>query len=91
VTPAEKLSAAKPWRKKPSGASHYDRKCPWKCQCRAIREGLRLSLRDVADKVGLSPTGLHQIEQGTDPLLTTAVRLAAFFGKEISELWTKLA
>lgn len=88
MTPAEKLSAAKPWRREPRNTTAPARKAVWpKCRCRAKREALRLSLRDVATAIGLSVTALHQIEHGTDPMLTTATKLARFFGSAVEELW----
>lgn len=88
-SPAEQLAAKKAWRqpgKKGDGGSH-GRPAVWVCQLRLTRERLRLSLRDVADAVKISVTALHQIEHGTDPQLTTAWKLAAFFGVEIETLW----
>lgn len=87
MTPAEKLAAEKPWR--PAPRNHVKpRKTVWKCGLRAAREKLRISLRDVAKACGISVTALWQIEMGTDPMLTTATKLAAFFGMRIDELWT---
>jgi DNA-binding XRE family transcriptional regulator len=88
ATPAEKLSKVRPWRRAPRNkARRYGR---WDCRIRQTREPLRLSLRTVAEAVGLSVTALHQIEHGGDPQLTTARKLAAFFGKSVEELWPKL-
>lgn len=92
MTPAEKLSKAKPWRRDPRNkGSGAPRKVFWVCRIRDRREALRLSLRDVAGAVRLSVTALHQIEHGTDPQLTTARRLAEFFGCGVEELWPKRA
>lgn len=85
-TAAEILSAKKPWRRAPRNKTH-PRNAVWKCRLTEIRESLRLSLRDVASAVGLSVTALWQVEKGTDPMLTTAVKLAEFFGKAVEELW----
>jgi DNA-binding XRE family transcriptional regulator len=90
MTPAEKLSAAKPWRRAPRNTTQSPRKASWACEVRARREALRLSLRDVAAAVKLSVTALHQIEHGTDPMLTTARRIAVFFGATTDELWPAL-
>jgi DNA-binding XRE family transcriptional regulator len=86
VTPAEQLAAAKPRKRQPRNVVAV-RKRVWGCRVRGYRERLNLSLRDVARAVGLSVTALHQIEHGTDPQLTTARRLAVFFGCTEQELW----
>ncbi len=90
VSPAEKLAHRKPWRRSPRNRSK-PRKAVWECRIRAEREPLRLSLRDVARACKLSVTALHQIEHGSDPMLTTATRLAEFFGLAVGELWPRLA
>lgn len=46
-----------------------------------------LSMRDVAEAVGLSISSYFQIEHGGDPMLTTATRIAVFFGKSVDDLW----
>jgi DNA-binding XRE family transcriptional regulator len=85
MTPAEKLSRSKPRRtRKPTNHPRV-----WDCGIRAERERLRLSLGEVADAVGMSKCGLWQVENGSDPMLTTAAKLAEFFGKRIDELWRK--
>ncbi len=90
LTPAEELAARKPPRKAP-GSKRLAQPIVWRCRVREFRESLRLSMRDVAQAIDLSPTGLFQIEHGTDPQLTTARRLAAFFGRSVEELWPGLA
>lgn len=91
MTPAEKLAARKPWRRRCPRNGTPLRKVVWTCRIREFREALRISMRDVAAAVGRSLAGLHVIEMGSDPMLTTARRLAEFFGKSIEELWPKLA
>lgn len=54
-----------------------------------MREGLRLSIKDVATAVGMTQSGYCVIEHGTDPLLSTARTIATFFGKSVEELWPK--
>lgn len=63
------------------------RRQKWICQLRAIREKLGLTQRDVAAAVGMSAAGYHQLENGTDPQLSTATEVANFFDVEIRELW----
>ena len=67
------------------------RKRVWVCAIREIRESLGLSLRDVAAATGYTVSGLWEIEHGTDPKLTTAMRLAEFYGCDVAELWPERA
>ncbi len=91
MTPAEKAAAAKPPRKNgPLPKERSKRRYPWDCLVRAMRISLRLAMRDVAKGCGLSIAGLSEIERGTDPQLTTARKLATFFGKTIEEIWPQL-
>lgn len=83
MTPAEKLSQSKPSKTlKPTNHPRV-----WRCAVRSERERLRLSLDEVAEAVGMSKCGLWQVERGSDPMLTTAWKLAAFFGMPIDDLW----
>ncbi len=85
MPPAEKLSQSKP---RPTRKPTNHPKA-WACAVRTERERLRLSLDEVAKHVGMSKCGLWQVESGSDPMLTTAWKLAAFFGKRIEELWNR--
>lgn len=85
MTPAETLSQSKP-RPTRKPTTHP---VVWQCSVREERERLRLSCREVADAVGMSYVGYWQVERGSDPKLTTAWKLAEFFGKPIDELWRK--
>lgn len=88
MTPAMKLS-----RKKKTlvirnrGIQNAPRRGPWRCRVREKRLALELTASEVADALGLSKAGLSQIENGGDPMLTTAFRLADFFGVSVDELW----
>lgn len=85
MTPAEKLSSKKPPRiLKGSNTGVF------LCRIRALREPLRLTIKDVATATGISSSGIHEIENGRDPQLSTALKLAEFFGRDISEIWTKV-
>lgn len=86
MTPAEELSRNKPWRR-PGRNNVPQRRKVWDCRVRACRELLRLSLRDVAMATSLSIAALWQVEMGGDVMLTTATKLAIFFGKTVAELW----
>ena len=90
TTRAEQVAASKPPRRAP-GSKRQPQPRVWKCLARQARLSLRLSIRDVAPEVGLSVTGLWQVEHGTDPQLTTARRIAAFYGRAVEELWPELA
>lgn len=90
MTPAEKVAASKR-RQRPKTKARVVRKAVLTTKVRDVRESLRLSLRDVADAVGLSTTALWQLERGLDCMLTTAIKLAAFYGKTINELWTPVS
>jgi len=89
MTPAERVAKAKMNHREPSNAKSV-RNVVWVCRLREKRRALRLSLDDVAEAVGVSKTALHQIEHGTDPMLTTARRLAGFFGCAVEDLWTAI-
>jgi DNA-binding XRE family transcriptional regulator len=79
LSPAERLAAKRPRRRAPRNGKTV-RKLVWLCNLRDRRERLRLTLDAVAEAVKLSKTALWHLEQGTDPLLTTARKLAAFYG-----------
>src|SRR3954449_9350268 len=54
---------------------------------RALREAQRLSLRDLADRSGVSAPMLSQVERGeTSPTLQTAARIAAGLELRLSQL-----
>ena len=84
LSPAELLAAAKAPRIK---AAKPNPAAVWKCCLREHRTRLGLTLDEVAEQVGLSKTGLWQIEHGSDPMLTTARKLAAFYGVAVEVIW----
>ena len=54
---------------------------------RALREGMRLSLRDLAQRSGVSAPMLSQVERGdTSPTLQVAARIAAGLELRLSQL-----
>ena len=87
MTPAEKLARDKPRRRKPRNHVAVKNKV-WHCRARELRETLGLTLFDTATACQLSLPGYWQVEMGGDTSLTTAARIAAFFGRTIPELWT---
>ena len=66
------------------------RKVAWTCECRRLREELNLSIHAVAKAVELSVSSYWHIEQGGDLCLTTARRIANFFGLWTDEIWRPL-
>jgi DNA-binding XRE family transcriptional regulator len=61
----------------------------WVCKLLELRESLGLKQRDVARAVGVSQTILSDWELGTNPGLSHAADLAAFYGKRIDEIWVE--
>jgi transcriptional regulator with XRE-family HTH domain len=54
---------------------------------RALREAMRLSLRDLAERSGVSAPMLSQVERGeTSPTLSVAARIAGGLGLSLSQL-----
>jgi transcriptional regulator with XRE-family HTH domain len=54
---------------------------------KALREGMGLSLRDLAERSGVSPPMLSQVERGeTSPTLAVAVKIAAGLELTLSQL-----
>mgnify|MGYP001594946050 CR=1 FL=1 len=90
MTPAEKLSKTKVRRRKPQERKAR-RAAVWQCKLRDFREELDLSLKDVAGACNLTITCIFQVELGSDPMLSTARKLATFYGKTIEEIWPRLA
>jgi DNA-binding XRE family transcriptional regulator len=86
-SPADILASKKQWRRQPCNKRPAPRKSHWMCRIREVRESKRLAMRDVAKAVDMSVTTLFQIEKGTDPMLSTAMKLAAFFAMDVVELW----
>jgi len=47
------------------------------------------TFRELSDAIKISAAVLHAIEHGTDPMLSTAIKIAAFFGTTVEQMWTK--
>lgn len=85
MTPAEKLAAKKSKTRKPRRDSRtFD---THKCLCRLHREELGLTIRDVAEAIGISNPCICDVERGSETTLTTARKMAKFYGKSVDELW----
>lgn len=86
TTPAEKLAAKKKANTPRGFGSSPKKRGPWKCKLRDKRREVGLSAADVAKAVRFSNAGMSKIENGSDPMLTTAYKFAAFFGVSVAEL-----
>ena len=87
TSPAQRLAATKPEAHK----ARYQKKTHiWQCGLREQRKRLGLTQRDVADAIGMTVAGLWAIEHGSDPMLTTAKRIADFFGCSIEDMWSPI-
>src|SRR5215216_1625006 len=60
---------------------------PFGPRVRALREGMNMSLRDLAQRSGVSAPMLSQVERGeTSPTLAVAARIAAGLELTLSQL-----
>ena len=60
---------------------------PFGARVRTLREGMQLSLRDLAERSGVSAPMLSQVERGeTSPTLTVAQRIATGLELSLSQL-----
>lgn len=57
------------------------------CRLREYRIRKAMSQRDVASACGLSPSIIHQIENGADLCLSTARRICKALGTSEQVLW----
>lgn len=60
----------------------------WECNLKAIREKRGLTAKALAKLAYVSYAGIRQLEDGGDPRLTTAHRIASVLGLKISQIWT---
>lgn len=59
------------------------------CHAREWREYRELTLLEVGKAIGMQKAGVGKIERGlVDPPLSTAMRLASFYGCDVNDLWT---
>ncbi len=72
------------------GRVEYPRRPRWVCTLRARRHDMGLTIRQFAEISGLPSGNVGQIERGCDVCLTTAHKLAQFFGCPIADLWPRL-
>jgi DNA-binding XRE family transcriptional regulator len=57
------------------------------CKLRQLRLSLGLTLKDVSEAAGLATSVVCKIELGNETTLSSAFKLARFYGKIIEELW----
>lgn len=93
MTPAEKLAVKK---KKDStlpkwGARRHARRTVIfpSNTLKSTREELGLTQCDVATGSGVNSATVADAEAGFEVMLTNALKLAAFFGKSVEQLWPK--
>ena len=85
MTPAEELAA----RVQNGGKPIRPRKKLTNC-LRALREGLKLKLSDVAAECGCSSQHMSKLELGVwSPNIVLGLRIARFYGRSIETLWTE--
>lgn len=83
-SPAEKLAEKKAAAKKPS----MGRKVVFdKVLLQDLRTVLGLSLRDVERATGVSNCSILDAERGSELSLSSALKLAQFYGKSVEEIW----
>ncbi len=88
-SPAEKMAAKKEETKPAWGTRRASRRTiafPNNA-LRRVREELGLTQRDVSVGSGTNNATVADAEAGFDVSLTTALKLSAFFGKSVNELW----
>ncbi len=93
MTPAEKL--AKKLKSAASAVPHGskgDVRRPPKYRCRILelRNALGLTQAAVANAIGSHGPVINDAEHGREVSLATALKVAAFFGKPIEEIWEPL-
>lgn len=57
------------------------------CNLKQMRKAAQLTFDDLADATGLSKGNLHAIENGQEPRMRTAHRIAAVFGCTVEDIW----
>lgn len=57
------------------------------CNLKQMRKAAALTLDDLADATGLSKGNLHAIENGQEPRMGTAQRIAAVFNCTVEDIW----
>lgn len=84
LTPAQELA-----RKLRASESADTPEVALKCEIGKLRNEAGLTQSDEARAVGTNSGQIGAIEKGRPPRLDIALRLAAFFGKKIEEVWSE--
>ena len=91
TTAAGRLAAEKRRKaaeKSPAPARRKKRSGLVECRLRVARKMHGLSLADVARAVGVTPVMMMNYESGSSaPSVTKALKIAAFYGVPVSDLW----
>jgi DNA-binding XRE family transcriptional regulator len=88
TSPAQRLAKSKQLQRLKRNDASKSETILWTCKITEERELLNLSMRDVADAVGLSVSAFFRIEKGyADVSLSNAMSIAQFFGKTVYQLW----
>lgn len=90
MSPAKKLSMKVSRTRSKKKQKSLPRKKVFDCAIYEIRIRYNLTIRQVADAVQMSVAGVHAIERGSDPMLSTVFKLSEFFGMRVEDIW-KLA
>jgi len=82
-SPAEQLAATTKRKRRAGSAAHG----PLICNARSLRQTLDLTLADVAKATGICQACVSVVERGNDVTMSTALKLALFYGVPLSEIW----
>lgn len=90
MTPAEKLakkvkraSNPIPWGQRIAAR----RPSKFRCKIKELRLALGLTQLAVAEAVGTKGPTINDAESGREIHLSLAIKIAAFFGKSVEEIW----
>jgi DNA-binding XRE family transcriptional regulator len=88
MSPAQQLAASKNGKVRRVG--HKRPGFVWKCNLGRERAKLGLSSYDVAEAVGVRHQTILNAESGCDTHLSTARKIADFFGVAIEAMWPEM-
>ena len=57
------------------------------CRLKEVREALDMNQQQAAAIIGMAPSNLWKLEQGTNVKLSYARKIARAYGKSLDELW----
>ncbi len=93
MTPAERLAKKlkTALNAVPHGRKGDVRRPPkYRCKILELRNALGLTQRDVAEGCGTFGPSINEAEHGRELTLSLALKIAAFFGKSVEEIWEPL-